>query len=432
MFLQMIGIDYEKADLTIREHFTFHKHSAMEAMKFIQEENHIKGVLLITTCNRTELYISTTKKIDFLKNLMCSVKKLPVREYEDYLTERVGFDAMEHLFQLSCGLKSKVFGEDQIITQVKESLYLAREAKTTDMYIEKIFQTAIATAKKVKTEVHLTAVKTSVIEEMMNKLREDLYTLQDKKCLVIGNGEIGRLAAQRMVEEQADVTITIRNYKTKDVEIPSGCATVSYKERYSKLGIYDVIISATTSPHYTIEYEESYAFLTDNHQHILVDLAVPRDISPKFKIMKNIVLYNIDTLGGLSKTEQDNEAIAVAQNIIKRELKELESWDGFREYVPVVKSIGHIEAVVNYNRMGKKIKQMKELTEQSVQDELQQIIQSATERTITSMLFELRKNLPMEYWRVCMEAFQKDVNSKNIWSGEDEKREKNSTSWEQG
>lgn len=406
MILQMVGIDYEKADLDTRELFSFHKHSLLGAMEYIQSEYELNGVILLSTCNRTELYVSTDETIEDLFELLCAAKKVSKEQYRNYAIERRGQEAIDHLFQLACGLKSKIFGEDQIISQVKTALLQAREAETTDTYLEKVFQTAIATAKKVKTEVHLTAVKTSVIEEMLKALNNHFQTLQGKKCMVIGNGEIGRLAAERMAAEQAEVTMTVRNYKTREVEIPEGCKTVDYKDRYEGMADYDIVISATSSPHHTIKYEDSHTLFEDGRQHVFVDLAVPRDISSRYGQVENIILYNIDTLGGVSKTEQDNEALALALAIIKEEEEELKSWDNFRVYVPSVQAIGHVNGLLTYKRMEKKLKK---IIEPEHQKEAEQLIRNATEKTITSMLFDLRKNLPMEYWKVCMEAFEKNL-----------------------
>lgn len=406
MLLKMVGIDYEKANLTTRERFSFQKHSAIEAMQEIQDTYGVSGVVLISTCNRTELYIHTEEDTDSALEMLCFLKDAAVEDTRQYAVEREGFEAIHHLFELGCGLKSKVFGEDQIISQVKNALSLAREADTSDSYMEKVFQTAIATAKKVKNEVHLTAVKTSVIEEMLKALNKDLGTVAGKHCMVIGNGEIGRLAARRMVEEKAKVTMTVRNYKTREVEIPDGCDTIDYKDRYQDMADYDVVISATSSPHHTIKYEDSHTLFEDDKQHILVDLAVPRDISSKYEEVPNVILYNIDTLGGSSRTEQDNEAMALALSIIREEEAELKLWDKFRKYVPMVQTIGHIGGLLTYKRMEKKAKK---IVADEAQIELEEMVRKATEKTITSMLFDLRKNLPMEYWRPCMEAFEKDM-----------------------
>ena len=223
MELQMIGIDYEHADIDIRSVFSFQHHATCDILEYIKENSDISGAVLISTCNRTELYISCRKYIDNLKEQLCFLGNVPYDKYSSYMIQRENDDVIYHLFRLACGMKSKIFGEDQIITQVKNALATAREAQTTDPVLERLFQTAITAAKKVKSTVRLTAVENSVIYELKKVLDKDFESIEGLKCMVIGNGEIGRLAADFMVQQKADVTVTIRNYKTRQVKVPNGC-----------------------------------------------------------------------------------------------------------------------------------------------------------------------------------------------------------------
>lgn len=406
MALWMVGIDHEKADLSTRELFSFHKHSAIEAMLQMKATFHFSGVILLSTCNRTELYVSTDELEEELFSILCQMKNIDTKAYQQYKVERKGEEAIDHLFHLACGMKSRVFGEDQIITQIKTALFQAREIQTVDSYLEEVFQAAISTAKKVKSQVHLTAVQTSIMEQVLQVLRNQGIALTGKRVLVIGNGEIGRLAAATMVQEKAYVTITVRNYKTKQVEIPAGCQWIDYKERYQTLGSYDIIISGTSSPHHTIKYEECYELLEKNKTYVLFDLAVPRDISKRFSQVENVQLYNIDTLGGVCTTAQNNEAMAAALNIIKEQEQELALKQSFKVHVPTVQSIGNAGGKITYKRIEKNVKK---LVEDSKRQELEELIEQAAEKTITSLLFDLRKSIPMEYWEICMEAFKKNL-----------------------
>lgn len=406
MILQMVGIDYQKADLEIRELFSFHKHSAIQAMEQIKEEFDVNGVVLLATCNRTELYISVEKPVASVLEMLCFIKQVSYEKYKQYSIERTEKDAMDHLFRLACGMKSKIFGEDQILTQIKMALVSSRDAQTTDSFLERVFQTAIATGKKVKTKVHLTAVQTSVVEEMIKVCQEKYPSLANKKCMVIGNGEIGRLASKRMSQLGADVMVTVRNYKTKQVEIPAGCSSMDYQDRYQVIGDYDIIVSATTSPHHTVKYEETKALFAKDKPYLFFDLAVPRDISSAFSMVENIELYNIDLLGGATGSMLDNDALKNALSIIEEEEKELESWNTFRDFVPIVKKIAQVEGSLIYHRAEKGLKQY---VKDGDAEEMENLLRAATEKTVTSMLFDLRKNLPMKYWQVCLDALAKEI-----------------------
>lgn len=399
--LQMAGIDYEKADLSIRSLFSFQNHVATKTMVYIKERCRVDGVVILFTCNRTEVYISAEDKIDNLFDTICLVKNIDAEKYKSYVVERCDMDAVNHLFKLACGMKSKVFGEDQIITQVKNALLMAREVNTTDSYLERVFQTALAAAKKVKTNVRLTPVNASVVDELLKVLRLKIKCFENKKCLVIGNGIIGRLAAASMAKEGANVTVTVRNYKTRQVEIPKGCKVVDYKDRYIDMGLYDIIISATTSPHYTVKYEECRHILANGRRHILADLAVPRDIPEQFNEMENIILYNIDNLGQSSYIGHDDEAVKYALEIIKEYENKLIAEENIKEYITAIQNISEACGSLVFERAKKELK-----TQCTNIDETERIIRKATEKTVSSMLFELKKNLPFEYYSACIDAIE--------------------------
>ena len=122
MVLQMIGVDYENADIHVRSAFAFQHHAVSDILTYIKENMNVSGAVLISTCNRTELYISAAEKITNLKEQMCFLGNASFETYSKYMTEREDTEVVDHLFKLACGMKSKIFGEDQIITQVKNSL----------------------------------------------------------------------------------------------------------------------------------------------------------------------------------------------------------------------------------------------------------------------------------------------------------------------
>lgn len=411
MQVQMIGIDYEKADLDTRSLFSFHHHASFEGMLYLKETYKLGGVVILSTCNRTEVYISTKERRTDLLEMVCSLKDISPDKYRDMVVERTGQEAIDHLFQLACGMKSKVFGEDQIITQVKIALSDAREAQTADRNLEKVFQAAITAAKKVKSTVHLTAIKTSVVEQMKEALYKEKKNLCGVRCLVIGNGEIGRLAASCMVEEGAEVTVTVRNYKTRQVEIPKGCKTLDYAERYAHLQEFEIIISATTSPHHTIKYEDCAHLLQDGKHRYLVDLAVPRDISSRFREEKYVTTYDIDCLGSVSEMLKDDKAVALAMDIIREQEEKLSSQKEMQEYVELIQAIGDMGADVSYKRIKK---QVNKVLLEDAKPVVEQQIRLGTKKTITSLLFDIRKYMEEEQWQTCLSVIKQVLSEQNF------------------
>lgn len=407
----MLGIDYEKADLDTRSIFAFNRHTAYDGMLYLKEKYQLSGIVILSTCNRTEIYISVNQYISNLLEMVCALKDVSPEKYRHLVVQREGKEAIHHLFQLACGMKSKIFGEDQIITQVKKASFEAREAQTIDSNLEKIFQGAITVAKKVKANVHLTAIKTSVIEEMKRALKEDGVVFEKSNCLVIGNGEIGRLAATTMVDAGAKVTVTVRNYKTKEVTIPQGCHVVDYAKRYEQIADYDVIISATTSPHHTLKYEECHHLLQDGKRRYLVDLAVPRDISSQFREEVNFSCYDIDSLGGTSQSIKDNKAMEIAMTIIKEQEEKLFEKKGMENYLSTIQDIGKNSADICYKRIKKEVNKFVQNQEQ---ENVEKLIRQGTKKTVCSVLFEMKKTLPLEYFEPCLEVMKQIIEKQNF------------------
>lgn len=403
--LQMIGMDYEKADLDTRSKFAFQSHAAGEAMSYMRDTYELEGIVILSTCNRTEVYVSRDGREMDLFALVCSIKEADPEQYRKYVVERYDEEVVHHLFQLACGMKSKVFGEDQIISQVKTAWFQSREVDCTDRSLDQLFQMAITAAKKIKSQLHLTAVKASVIEEMKKVLHQEMGSLRARHCMVIGNGKIGRMAAEAMVKEGADVTVTVRNYKTRQVEIPVGCKVVDYSQRYENMGNYDIIISATTSPHHTIKYEESHQIFEDGRHRILVDLAVPRDISSRYEQIEQVRLYTIDTLGGVAENERDNAAMAQAMQIIQEYEEKLKIQEDRKESVRTIQTISESCAARTYERAKKRLRR-------SVTDEalvqVEQILKEAVEKTVSSMLFDLRKCVSAEHFAECIDVLEQN------------------------
>ena len=131
------------------------------------------------------------------------------------------------------------------------------------------------------------------MDRAVSMLKEQGYEIQGKTCMVIGNGEMGKLAAQTMQRAGAAVTVTVRQYRSGMVTIPKGCARINYGERMDLLPKCHVVVSATASPNFTLTRELlGEADLT--HDIIFIDLAVPRDIEPAIGEMEHVTLYDID------------------------------------------------------------------------------------------------------------------------------------------
>lgn len=406
MSISMIGIDHSKASVDIRAKFSFTKKRAIEAMKKLKEEHGILGCIILSTCNRMEVWVSTQDDEEIsLYDFLCKEKEVEKDEYQDYFMKRENEEAVRHLFYLTSGLKSQILAEDQIITQVKDALTLARDAYCTDNVLEVLFRMAVTAAKKVKTEVTFSRANTSVIHQAMERLKNQGFSFEGKTCMVIGNGEMGKVTALALKEAGADVTVTVRQYRSGVVNIPQVCKRINYGERMELLPDCDLVVSATASPNYTLTKENFEEIKLDAASVVLIDLAVPRDIDPEVGKLQNVSLYDIDSFRIDAASPKLQASMQKAGEILDDQMKEFYDWFNGRDIFPRIEEI-KADAVEDLNlRITKILK--KTPMEQKDRESLLRAIDTAAGKVVNKMIFGLRDSLEQEVFLDCVEGLEK-------------------------
>lgn len=406
MSISMVGIDYNKASVDIRAQFSFTKKNAAAAMEKLKEAPGILGCIILSTCNRMEIWASTQEEWEgSLFDFLCEEKGKNPEEFRRYFVERKEEEAIEHLFYLTSGLKSQILAEDQIITQVKDALSMARDVYCTDNVLEVLFRMAVTAAKRVKTEVVFSRGNSSVIHQAIQKLRETGYSLDGSNCMVIGNGEMGKVAALALAEAGAHVTVTVRQYRSGIVSIPKGCDRINYGERMEFFPSCDLIVSATASPNFTLTKELVQQAATGKKQQILIDLAVPRDIEPSVNEIEGITLYDIDSFKIDTNSLELQESMQKAAAILREQMEDFYCWYDGRSLIPRIQDI-QAEAVQDLN-----LRILKILRKTPMEDEdrenLLNAIDVAAGKVVSKMMFGLRDTLEKEEFINCVEGLEK-------------------------
>lgn len=406
MSISMVGIDYNKASVDVRAQFSLTKKNAAAAMEKLKETPGILGCVILSTCNRMEIWASTQEEWEgSLFEFLCEEKGKNPEEFRRYFVEREEGEAIEHLFYLTSGLKSQILAEDQIITQVKDALSMARDVYCTDNVLEVLFRMAVTAAKRVKTEVVFSRGNSSVIHQAIQKLREAGYSLDGITCMVIGNGEMGKVAALALAEAGAHVTVTVRQYRSGIVSIPKGCDRINYGERMEFFPSCDLVVSATASPNFTLTKELIQQAKKGEKQQILIDLAVPRDIEPSVKEIEGMTLYDIDSFKIDTNSLELQESMQKAALILKEQMEDFYCWYDGRSLIPRIQDI-QAEAVQDLN-----LRILKILRKTPMEDEdrenLLNAIDTAAGKVVSKMMFGLRDTLEKEEFLNCVEGLEK-------------------------
>lgn len=404
MGIQMIGIDHSVAEIDIRTIFSFTKKCTAEALEQLKQVKGVEGCVLLSTCNRMELWVSTNEDFsDDLYELLCRIREVDPGRYRQYFKRREERDAVHHLFRLAGGLESRILGEDQIVTQVKDALAFARENFATDHVLETLFRQAVTAAKKVKTGIALSPSDQSVVHIAIQTLKEQGYIFEGKTCMVIGNGVMGKLAANQIRRQGADVTVTVRQYRSGIVEIPEKCHRIDYGRRMELFGACDYVVSATVSPNYTLTRD-----LVEEHFQkpvVLIDLAVPRDIDPQVRELEQVTLFDIDCFRDEARSEEQKEAIRQAEACFAEQMDEFYTWYECVDVIPKIQDIKEKVAMDLELRLQKKLRELP--VEEEVRAQLREDIESAAVRTMNKLLFGLRDGVERKTFRESLGCLEK-------------------------
>lgn len=394
MQIEMIGIDYNSASVELRERFSLTASGGAKLADTLRQQCGADGIVVLSTCNRTEIWCSNAKR-HLLDSYFAQVG-LSETTYAPYFVHRENQLAVAYLLELACGMHSQIFGEDQILSQIKEALRCAREQEQTDPVLETLFRTALTAAKKVKTQVQLQEKDHSVPERALTVLERNHGSLAGRQCLVIGNGEMGRLLCKLLRACGCVVYLTTRRYHHHDTIVPEGCTAVPYESRYDYIAQADFVFSATVSPHYTVKQ----SCLLPRKQPgnlVIVDLAVPRDVEPQVGELSGVTLYNMDKMG--LDIQHNEAAIAEARQILREAADDFYRWQDTRLDALSVREIGQAAAALTNQKLTRVFQ-----TQAGTANPEQ--VARAAEKAVEKLLFDLRDAMEIEDWSRCVEAMR--------------------------
>lgn len=390
--LIMAGLDYRSAPIALRERLSFSERKAKSFLMSVQEKDGVSGCVLVATCNRTEVYLSvesgcTVKPEQILmESAGAEASQLAGRFYRRTETE-----AVLYLMEVACGLHSQILHEEQIVTQVGQAIELARSCQTSDPMLDTLFRTAVSAGKYAQTEVRVNAVPLSLSYTAVQMIEKDCGELAGKTCVVIGNGKMGRLAAELLVERGCMVYVTLRSYRHGDTIVPFGTTPIPYDERFSKIDGCDIVLSATRSPHFTVTAKQLEKL--NKKPQWIIDLAMPRDVEQECKKVPGVNCRNLDDFE--SGTQPNSEALEALHRIAKRYADEFRMWQNYRDCVPYIRQLKALSA--------DRLLHSTALDMYRDNEDLDEIVRLVTEKTIDMVMGGIKPEITPELMKSCCE-----------------------------
>jgi len=337
--LSVLGINFRTAPVELRERASYAQGNIPEIIGRIGEKFPGAEVVLLSTCNRTELYATgiamDTGKPVLVNILLKGTSKDGSSADEKHFYAKEGLAAAEHLLAVAAGLDSMVVGETEILGQVKQAYMLAQQAESSGKTLDPLFQTSFRIAKRVHSETDICRGRVSVSSiavEFAEKMFENLGT---KTVMIVGAGETAELALKSLIERGAkDVLVLNRSIeRATTLAERHGGRAIQFDLLDDYLPRADIVISSTSAPHCVIREAavRKAVAVRRGSPILLIDIAVPRDIETAVGELENVYLYDIDDLQRVADENlaKRREAVDGAWKIVKEGSDEIASiFDG--------------------------------------------------------------------------------------------------------
>ncbi|MGB5194888.1 MAG: glutamyl-tRNA reductase [Polyangiales bacterium] len=338
----VVGLSHRTAPVEVRERLAVAPTDLQRELREIATDSGLEEVVLISTCNRVELYATSANPLEAARDAKQTLtKRLGDAAGEGVLYQERGIDAVRHVFRVASSLDSLVVGEPQILGQVKDAFDAAKEAGTIGTLLGRCFTQAFATAKRVRNETGIAEGTVSVSSIACELAKKIFGNLEGRQTLLLGAGEMGESAARSLRQTGTNLHIINRSEeRAQMLAIACDGRAVPYERLATELSDADVVIASTASPQFILTPQLMKSVVrTRRHRPLfIIDIAVPRDVDPRVGNMDNVFVYDVDDL---QQVAEENLAVrareaALAERIIEDEVESFLSWRRSLELAPTI------------------------------------------------------------------------------------------------
>ena len=353
--IAILSVNHQLAPVAIREKVAFAQSELAPAISSLLSTQGIKACVVFSTCNRTEICVThdASNIREVLTNFLASSHGVKYSSLLQYVSYFEGNNTIEHICNVAAGLDSLVLGEPQIFGQLKEAYQFSKDLGALDKILEKLFQHAFKTAKKVRTDTSIGSSPISVAYCAV-KLSEKIFTnLATQTVLLIGAGEMIELSAQHLskrgVKNMIFANRTLEN--AQSIAIKYEAEAITLKSLSENLYRADIVISSTAAPIPIIGKGliETVLIHRKHQPMLLIDLAIPRDIEPEANQLEDIFLYTVDDLQQVADGNLENR---IKEKVIAKEIIRTQSLD----FIEWLNNIPNEEVIKNYRRQANLLK----------------------------------------------------------------------------
>lgn len=333
-----IGLSYKKADAEVRGHFSLDDTGKTNLLEQAKAEG-IDGLIVTSTCNRTEIYGFAQHPFQLIK-LLCEHTHGTVEEFEKVAYVYKNKDAISHMFRVGTGLDSQILGDFEIISQIKSAFTQSKDIGVSNPFLERLVNAVIQASKRIKNETGISSGATSVSFASVQYILKNFENPADLNILLFGTGKIGRNTCENLVKHTKNHHITLIN-RTKDkAEKIAGkfdLTVKDYADLQAEIRQADVLIVATGAQNPTITKD----LIFNKKDLLILDLSIPKNVANEVEELPGVSLIHLDHLSQITDEtlERRKAAIPQAHEIITEMEADFNSWLETRKFAPTIKAL---------------------------------------------------------------------------------------------
>lgn len=372
MQIFVVGMNHNSAPVALREKFSFTGAAGEKALETLRKVPQFHESLILSTCNRTEIYGVSEISPDFpahVAGVLSAEKGVPVGEFQNGLYAWSGPDAVEHLFKVVCGLDSMVLGEQEIVIQVKKAYEAACASKNAGKILHRLFQRSFHVAKAVRNTYGGVTGDASVSSVAVDLAKKIFNEISSCRAMIVGAGETGERTVQFLMKEGVrSIVASNRSFdRAQELAKVFGGEAVDLDGALPKMEDVDIVISSTAAPHilFTRDQVEQLMLRRRGRPIFFIDIAVPRDIDPRVNELENVFLYNIDDLKqiGKEKCKQRDDYAGRSRERIAVEIEKFFGWFAALGVTPTIERLTERWDRIRYEELEKTLSRLGQLSD---------------------------------------------------------------------
>ncbi|MDP1545726.1 MAG: glutamyl-tRNA reductase [Anaerolineales bacterium] len=373
MHIYCLGLNHNTTPLELREQLSLSEdaiRSALARLACGHLATSIAELVIISTCNRTELYAASSQSsIAELEAFLSDACGVPAKQFHVHAYRYEDLDVAHHLFKVAAGLDSLVIGEPQILGQIVRSLELSRGQNMAGPVLNRLFQSAIHAGKRARTETGISRNPASVSSLAASLAERVVHPIAEAQVVILGAGEMAELAVEALRKRGANRILVVNRTLERAHAIADkwDAQITTFENLESALVSADILISSTGAPHTILSAEMVKHAMQARAQRplVLIDIAVPRDIDPDAANIPHVKLYDIDNLnekleGALAERMAE---VPQVKSILDEEISEFAEYMKSLEMIPVISDIRQQAESIRKEMLEKTLRRLPDLTE---------------------------------------------------------------------